>query len=100
VTALHPGVTGGPGAGAGATVGLIDTGVAPHEDLAGRLQAGIDLLREIRQREPTLPVILATGYSGILTEIGSETFELLRKPYSIEALSQLIRKVQRQRLAP
>ena len=43
VTALHPGVTGGPGAGAGTTVGLIDTGIAPHEDLAGRLQAGIDL---------------------------------------------------------
>ena len=43
VTALHPGATGGPGAGRGTTVGLIDTGVAPHEDLAGRLEAGIDL---------------------------------------------------------
>jgi signal transduction histidine kinase/CheY-like chemotaxis protein len=61
---------------------------------------GIDLLREVRQRVPSLPVIMATGYSGVLTESGSETFELLRKPYSIEALSQLIRKVQRQRLAP
>ena len=43
VTALHPGTTGGPRAGAGTTVGIVDTGIAPHEDLAGRLEAGIDL---------------------------------------------------------
>jgi serine protease AprX len=43
VTALHPGSVGGPGAGAGTTVGLIDTGVTPHPDLAGRLHPGVDL---------------------------------------------------------
>jgi CheY-like chemotaxis protein len=60
---------------------------------------GVDLLREVRRRVPALPVILATGYSDVLAQGGSETFEFLRKPYSIEALSQLIRKVQRRRLA-
>ncbi len=61
---------------------------------------GVDLLREIRGRVPALPVILATGYSDVLAQGGgSQSFELLLKPYSIEALSQLIRKVQRQRLA-
>ena len=54
---------------------------------------GVGLLRELRCRLPALPVILATGYSDILAEGGDETFELLRKPYSIEALSHLIRKV-------
>jgi signal transduction histidine kinase/CheY-like chemotaxis protein len=61
---------------------------------------GMDLLRAVKQRVPGLPVILATGYSDALAQGGNEAFELLRKPYSIEALSQLIRKVQRRRLAP
>jgi signal transduction histidine kinase/CheY-like chemotaxis protein len=61
---------------------------------------GVDLLREIRGRVPALPVILATGYSDVLAQGGgSQSFELLLKPYSIEALSQLIRKIQGQRLA-
>jgi DNA-binding NtrC family response regulator len=58
---------------------------------------GIDLAREIGRRWPGLPVILTTGYSDVLAEGGGENFDVLRKPYSVDRLSILIRsKLQRQ----
>ncbi|WP_332812331.1 hybrid sensor histidine kinase/response regulator [Sphingomonas sp.] len=47
---------------------------------------GIELGREIRNRWPDLPVVLTSGYSHVLAEEGSHGFQLLQKPYSIEAL--------------
>ncbi|WP_410824843.1 hypothetical protein [Methylobacterium oryzisoli] len=46
---------------------------------------------------PGLPVVLASGYSAVLAEEGSRGFELLQKPYSVEAISRVLRKVIRQR---
>jgi PAS domain S-box-containing protein len=54
---------------------------------------GIDLAHEIRRRHHDLPVLLASGYSHVLAQNGTYGFELLHKPYSVEDLSRLLRKV-------
>ena len=54
---------------------------------------GIELGHEIRRRYHDLPVLLASGYSHVLAQNGTYGFELLHKPYSIEQLSRLLRKV-------
>jgi hypothetical protein len=47
--------------------------------------------QEIRRQRPGLPIVLTSGYSHILAEQGSHGFELLKKPYSVEALSRVLR---------
>jgi PAS domain S-box-containing protein len=54
---------------------------------------GIDLAHRIRRDHHDLPVLLASGYSHVLAENGTYGFELLHKPYSVEQLSRLLRKV-------
>ena len=54
---------------------------------------GIELAGEIRRQHHDLPVLLASGYSHILAQNGTHGFELLHKPYSVEELSRLLRKV-------
>jgi YesN/AraC family two-component response regulator len=54
---------------------------------------GIDLARRIREEHHDLPVLLASGYSHVLAQNGTYGFELLQKPYSVEDLSRLLRKV-------
>jgi len=56
---------------------------------------GLDLAREIRHRHYDLPVVLTSGYSQVLSQNGSHEFELLQKPYSIEALARALDKVGR-----
>ncbi len=52
---------------------------------------GIALAREVRRRMPAMPIILTSGYSEILSQGGAGEFELLRKPYSIDALAAAFR---------
>jgi len=54
---------------------------------------GIDMAREIRRMHHDLPVVLTSGYSHVLAQNGTYGFELLHKPYSVEQLSRLLRKV-------
>jgi len=54
---------------------------------------GIDLAHKIRRQHHDLPVLLASGYSHVLAQNGTYGFELLHKPYSVEQLSRLLRKV-------
>lgn len=54
---------------------------------------GLDLGREIQRLYPGLPVVLTSGYSSVLSRDVSHGFELLQKPYSVEALSRVLRKV-------
>jgi len=56
--------------------------------MAGEID-GLGLAREIRQRWPRLPVLLATGYSRQAEAIGDE-FPILAKPYQIADLSQAV----------
>jgi len=54
---------------------------------------GVALAKELRQRLPSLPVVLASGYSHVLAQDGAHGFELLHKPYSADQLSRILRKV-------
>jgi PAS domain S-box-containing protein len=54
---------------------------------------GIALAKLLRQRLPDLPVLLASGYSHVLSQDGSDGFELLHKPYSADQLGRILAKV-------
>ena len=58
---------------------------------------GIELAQEIRRRHADLPVVLASGYSHLLSQSGTHGFELLQKPYSIEQLSRVLHSAGRSR---
>ena len=55
--------------------------------------SGVELGHEIRRRHPGLPVVLTSGYSSVLAEGGTQGFELLHKPYSVDELAKFLRKV-------
>jgi CheY-like chemotaxis protein len=57
--------------------------------------SGVELGREIQQRHPGLPVVLTSGYSHVLAEEGRHGFELLHKPYAVEDVSRVLRRVTR-----
>jgi PAS domain S-box-containing protein len=61
--------------------------------------SGVDLGREIRRRHPGLPVVLTSGYSHVLAEEGRHGFELLHKPYAVDDVSRVLRRVTRGRRA-
>jgi two-component system, NtrC family, sensor kinase len=52
---------------------------------------GLQLAREIRNRHPTLPVVLVSGYSDSLAEAEKE-FPVLAKPLSQAALAEAINR--------
>ena len=52
--------------------------------------SGIVLGERIRELNPALPIVLTSGYSTVLAENGTHGFELLRKPYSINELAQVL----------
>jgi CheY-like chemotaxis protein len=59
---------------------------------------GITLAKELRQRLPGLPVLLASGYSHVLAQDGADGVELLHKPYSAEQLGRILRQVTTKRM--
>lgn len=53
--------------------------------------SGLDLAREVQQRQLDVPVILTSGYGGAMTDrLSTMNLPLLRKPYQLNALSQAI----------
>ncbi|MCJ2084228.1 PAS domain-containing protein [Methylobacterium sp. J-090] len=54
---------------------------------------GVALAHEIGRRHPDLPVVLTSGYSHVLAKAGTGGLDLLRKPYSVEELSRILRRV-------
>ncbi len=54
---------------------------------------GIELAKALRIRIPTLPVVLASGYSHVLAREDSHGFELLHKPYSAAQIGQVLSRV-------
>jgi CheY-like chemotaxis protein len=54
---------------------------------------GVEFATLLREQYPGLPVVLTTGYSNVLAENTHLGFELIRKPYSVEVLSRILRKV-------
>ena len=53
--------------------------------------SGLDLARTLRDRRPELPVILATGYSSYASEVVTEGFALIEKPYRRDVLAASLR---------
>ena len=53
---------------------------------------GVDLGREVRRLYPGLPVVLTSGYSHVLAQESDHGFELLQKPYSVEALARILHR--------
>ncbi|MBB3020524.1 two-component system NtrC family sensor kinase [Microvirga lupini] len=53
---------------------------------------GVDLARIIRSQHPSLPILLATGYSAVAQTATDEGFTILRKPYDTVELNTAIDK--------
>ncbi|MDR3468573.1 MAG: PAS domain S-box protein [Xanthobacteraceae bacterium] len=53
---------------------------------------GVELAGVVRKKYPHLPVLLTSGYSIVLAENAHHGFELIQKPYSVEALSRALRR--------
>ncbi len=51
---------------------------------------GVDLARIIRGEQPSLPVLLATGYSNVAQAAMDDGFTIVRKPYDSAELSACI----------
>ena len=51
---------------------------------------GLQLAREIKRRHPDLPVILTTGYVEAVSDMGDDEFDVLLKPYTLEALAEAL----------
>ena len=65
---------------------------------------GLDVLKEIRERHPHLPVILVIGYRGemgqaIEVALKIDAYACLYKPLDIEELLQVLTKVRKLELS-
>jgi PAS domain S-box-containing protein len=52
--------------------------------------SGLELAREIKRRQPNLPVVLVTGYAEAAASMEDGKFGLLLKPYTLEALANAL----------
>jgi PAS domain S-box-containing protein len=50
--------------------------------------SGLELARLARQRDPSLPVLLASGYSEEIVGSAGSEFEIVRKPYDTKLLEE------------
>jgi len=53
---------------------------------------GIELAKHLAAEMPTLPVVLASGYSHVLAQEGTHGFTLVQKPYSADKIAKALRK--------
>jgi signal transduction histidine kinase/CheY-like chemotaxis protein len=54
---------------------------------------GLDFARALRRQDPRLPIVLMTGYSQAAGAALEEGFQLLTKPFSMEALTKVVREI-------
>ena len=52
--------------------------------------SGLQLAREIRRRHPDIPIILTTGYVESAAGMNDGEFDVLLKPFSVEALAKAL----------
>ncbi|MBX3502210.1 MAG: MASE4 domain-containing protein [Alphaproteobacteria bacterium] len=82
---------------AGAALALIVAGQrfdAMFSDIVmpGNL-SGLDLARRVRQRQPSLPILLASGYGTAVADAVGSGFTLIAKPYGIVTLSEALHEI-------
>jgi PAS domain S-box-containing protein len=53
---------------------------------------GIELAKRLAAEMPTMPVVLASGYSHVLAQEGAHGFTLVQKPYSADKIAKTLRK--------
>jgi len=51
--------------------------------------SGLELAEMLRERHPSLPVVLTSGYSHALAAERSHGLELLQKPYTADGLARV-----------
>jgi CheY-like chemotaxis protein len=56
--------------------------------------SGIDFAKTVRERTPTMPIVLTSGYSHVLVEEGRHGFPLLQKPYSARDVARALQEAQ------
>ncbi|MEZ5608137.1 MAG: nitrogen regulation protein NR(I) [Burkholderiaceae bacterium] len=79
-------------------IAALDAGDAPQvlvSDIRMPGGSGIELLAEVKQRQPGLPVIVMTAYTDLDSAVGafqSGAFEYLPKPFDVAKAVELIRR--------
>lgn len=56
--------------------------------------SGIEFGKLVRERFPSIPVVLTSGYSHVLVEEGRHGFPLLQKPYAADDLARALQEAQ------
>jgi DNA-binding LytR/AlgR family response regulator len=62
--------------------------------------SGLELGRRIRNRWPSLPVVLTSGYSQVLADDADHGFLVLHKPYSVGELGRILHSPAKPRESP
>ena len=79
-----------PDAALGALANARDIDVVLSDIMMPGGVSGLELAREIRRRHPGLPIVLTTGYVESAAGMTDGEFELLTKPYTIEAVAEAL----------
>jgi len=77
----------------------LDAGSEPPQVLVSDIrmpgQSGLDLLQQVKERFPSLPVIIMTAYSDLESAVAAfqgGAFEYLPKPFDVDQALELIRR--------
>ena len=86
-------------ASASEALAQLDTNGEPPQVLVSDIrmpgESGLDLLRKVKERYPTLPVIIMTAYSDLDSAVAAfqgGAFEYLPKPFDVDQALELIRR--------
>jgi two-component system nitrogen regulation response regulator GlnG len=86
-------------ASASEALSQLDLGVEPPQVLVSDIrmpgESGLDLLKEVKRRHPSLPVIIMTAYSDLDSAVAAfqgGAFEYLPKPFDVDQALELIRR--------
>ena len=86
-------------ASASEALAQLDMGVEPPQVLVSDIrmpgESGLDLLKQVKTRFPSLPVIIMTAYSDLDSAVAAfqgGAFEYLPKPFDVDQALELIRR--------
>ena len=86
-------------ASASEALAQLDGGAEPPQVLVSDIrmpgQSGLDLLQQVKERFPSLPVIIMTAYSDLESAVAAfqgGAFEYLPKPFDVDQALELIRR--------